>query len=155
MAIAAYGTAGAVAGARPEAYHTPMALPNPVRQAVLAAVIRRGDAYLLARRPAHKRHGGLWEFPGGKLEPGESWKEAAERELREELGVEVRTVGDPIFRRTDPGSPFEIVFVPVEIEGEPQPLEHDELRWVPLTGMRDLELAPTDHAFVDFLSSAS
>ena len=125
--------------------------PNPV----LAAVIRRGNACLLAKRPAHKRHGGLWEFPGGKLEPGESWKEAAERELREELGVEVVTVGDPLYRRADTGSSFEIVFVEVEIAGEPRPLEHDELRWVALTGMRDLELAPTDRAFVDFLSSPS
>ena len=130
-----------------------MVSENP--DSVLAAVIRRGNARLLAKRPAHKRHGGLWEFPGGKLEPGESWKDAAERELREELGVEVVTVGDPIFRRTDPGSAFEIVFVPVEIQGEPQPLEHDELRWVPLAEMRDLELAPTDRAFVDWLTSRS
>jgi 8-oxo-dGTP pyrophosphatase MutT (NUDIX family) len=56
---------------------------------VLAAVIRRQDRYLVCRRPAHKRHGGLWEFPGGKLEPGETLLEAARRELREELGAEV------------------------------------------------------------------
>ena len=122
---------------------------------MLAAVIERADAYLLAKRPLHKRHGGLWEFPVGKLDAGESWPEAAERELGEELGVRVESVGKPIFQRADPGSAFQIVFVEVEIEGEPQPLEHDELRWVLLTDMRDLELAPTDRAFVDFLSSAS
>lgn len=97
---------------------------------VLAAVIRRGDRYLLAKRPAHKRHGGLWEFPGGKLEPGEGWLEAARRELREELRVQVVRAGDPVFRRHDAASGFEIVFVPVEIEGEPEALEHEELRWV-------------------------
>lgn len=116
---------------------------------VLAAVIRRDGRYLLARRPAHKRHGGLWEFPGGKLEPGESWLEAARRELREELEVEVVVVGEPVFRRRDPGSPFEIVFVPVEIEGDPRAVEHQELRWVAADSLRALELAPTDRAFVD------
>ena len=124
---------------------------------VLAAVIRRGDRVLLALRPAHKRHGGLWEFPGGKLEPGEGWKEAAERELREELGVKVTTVGEPIYRRKDPESPFEIVFVEVEVEVEvePRPLEHDDLRWVTLPAAATLPLAPADRAFVDWLSSRS
>jgi mutator protein MutT len=97
---------------------------------VLAAVIRRGDHWLVCKRPSHKRHGGLWEFPGGKLEPGESWVEAAKRELLEELGVAVTSVGDPIASKCDPDSPFEIVFVPVRIEGEPQPIEHDEVRLI-------------------------
>src|SRR5690606_20769929 len=60
---------------------------------VLAAVIRRDGRWLVCRRPAHKRHGGLWEFPGGKLEPGESLLEAATRELEEELAVRVTGVG--------------------------------------------------------------
>lgn len=122
---------------------------------VLAAVIRRGDRYLLALRPAHKRHGGLWELPGGKLEPGEGWKEAAQRELREELGVVVTRVGAPLFRRADPSSSFEIVFLEVEIEGEPRALEHDGLRWVTPAEAAGLPLAPADRAFVDWLSSRS
>ena len=56
---------------------------------VIAAVIARGDRLLVCQRPPHKRHGGLWEFPGGKCEPGESDLEAARRELHEELGVEL------------------------------------------------------------------
>lgn len=108
---------------------------------------------LLALRPAQKRHGGLWEFPGGKLEPGEGWKEAAARELNEELGVEVTTVGEPIYRRKDPDSRFEIVFVEIGIAGEPRPLEHDDLRWVTLPAAATLPLAPADRAFVDWLSS--
>lgn len=114
---------------------------------VLAAVIRRGHRTLVARRPADKRHGGLWEFPGGKLEPGESWLDAARRELREELGVEVTAVGEPVFRRRDPASAFEIVFVEVEIEGEPEALEHEALRWMSVEHMMTLELAPADAAF--------
>jgi 8-oxo-dGTP diphosphatase len=117
--------------------------PSPV----LAAVIRRGDRYLLARRPRHKRHGGLWEFPGGKLERGESWLDTARRELREELGVGVTTAGAPVFRRRDPASSFEIVFVQVEITGEPECLEHEDLRWVGAAEMGEMELAPADSAF--------
>jgi 8-oxo-dGTP diphosphatase len=121
--------------------------PDDVLIPVLAAVIRRGDRYLLGRRPAHKRHGGLWEFPGGKLEPGESWLDAARRELREELGVGVTSAGEPLYRRRDPASSFEIVFVEVEMEGEARATEHDELRWVVVGELARLELAPADAAF--------
>lgn len=120
---------------------------------VLAAVIRREGRYLLGRRPAHKRHGGLWEFPGGKLEAGESWIDAAKRELREELGVSVTGAGAPVFRRRDPASPFEIVFVPVEIEGEPTALEHQEVRWVEPRALEVLQLAPVDAAFATELKA--
>jgi 8-oxo-dGTP diphosphatase len=116
---------------------------------VLAAVIRRGDRWLLCRRPAHKRHGGCWEFPGGKLLPGESLLDAARRELAEELGVGVHTVGDVVFARRDAGSPFVIEFVHVEIDGEPTALEHDDIRWVTTTEAGALPLAPVDRAFVD------
>ena len=115
---------------------------------VLAAVIRRGDRWLLCNRPAHKRHGGMWEFPGGKIEPGEDLLHAARRELSEELGVDVVAVGPVRFRSRDPGSAFVIEFVDTEISGEPSAGEHDEIRWVTLAGMRDLPLAPADDRFV-------
>jgi 8-oxo-dGTP diphosphatase len=140
------GGAGGLGGARGAGF--PMTgAPGDAAIPVLAAVIRRGDHYLLARRPAHKRHGGLWEFPGGKLEPGESWLDAARRELREELDVDVVAVGEPVHRRRDPGSPFQIVFVEVEMEGEARATEHDELRWVVVGELARLELAPADAAF--------
>ena len=56
---------------------------------VLAAVIWEGDSVLICQRPPHKRHGGLWEFPGGKVRPGESRLDAARRELWEELNLKV------------------------------------------------------------------
>ena len=118
---------------------------------VLAAVVRRENDFLVARRPAAKRHGGLWEFPGGKLHAGESWLDAARRELREELGLEVQSVGRVLYERQDPGSVFVISFVEAEAEGEPQPLEHEEVRWVALEDLDALDWAPADRAFVDHL----
>jgi 8-oxo-dGTP pyrophosphatase MutT (NUDIX family) len=96
---------------------------------VLAAVIERGGRYLVCQRPAHKRHGGLWEFPGGKLEAGESYLDAARREMSEELGVGVVSVDEPLASFTDPGSPCVIDFVPVVIDGDPQCLEHSAVKW--------------------------
>lgn len=114
---------------------------------VLAAVIRSGGRLLVGRRPRTKRHGGLWEFPGGKLLEGESRAQAAERELREELGVRLVRLGRTLHSRRDPGSPFLIHFVEAEIEGEPVAREHEELRWVPPAELEALDLAPADAAF--------
>jgi 8-oxo-dGTP pyrophosphatase MutT (NUDIX family) len=116
---------------------------------VIAAVVSDGDRLLLCQRPPHKRHGGLWEFPGGKCEPGESDLEAARRELREELGVEVLAVGPAELAVIDPGSPFEIVFVPVTIAGTPVCREHTALVWKPLAEVPSLSLAPSDRRFVE------
>jgi len=118
---------------------------------VLAAVCRRDTRYLIAQRPAHKRHGGLWEFPGGKFEPNESPFQAAHRELAEELGVNVREVGECLFEARDDGSPFVIEFYPVRYDGEPTALEHADLRWATLAEMAGLPLAPSDARLVDYL----
>jgi 8-oxo-dGTP diphosphatase len=114
---------------------------------VLAAVIHQEDRYLVCRRPLHKRHGGYWEFPGGKLELGESLLEAAHRELSEELGVEVLSIGEVLFSCQDPGSRFLIEFAEVQICGVPEAREHDEIRWLTASELRALKLAPSDHAF--------
>ena len=57
---------------------------------VVAGFLKKGDKFLLVRRPLNKKRGGLWEFPGGKVEDGETLKEAIERELKEELGIETK-----------------------------------------------------------------
>jgi mutator protein MutT len=118
---------------------------------VVAAVIERNGRYLACRRPPHKRHGGLWEFPGGKLEDGESFFDAALRELSEELAVEVTAVLSPVFSVADPGSGFVIDFVPTEILGEPTCVEHSELRWVTPRELDHLDLAPSDRQFANSL----
>lgn len=115
---------------------------------VVAAVIQRDERYLVGRRPIAKRHGGLWEFPGGKIEEGESWREGAARELHEELGVGLRSLGATVFERQDPGSPYLIRFIEVAIEGNPVALEHSEVGWFTLDELRGMPLAPSDAAFV-------
>src|SRR5690606_25758578 len=122
--------------------------PPPIR--VLAAVIRRDGRYLICRRPAHKRHGGLWELPGGKLDPGESLLDAARREMWEELALEATAVGRALAAIRDPGSPFLIEFVEVEIAdgAMPEALEHEEVRWVAPVDLGVMDLAPSDRAFV-------
>ena len=116
---------------------------------MLAAVIERQGTVLICRRPAQKRHGGLWEFPGGKIEASETLAEAAHRELEEELAVRVVSVGEVLCAVRDPGSRFVIEFVAVEISGEPMAREHDEIRWVPPADLFTLALAPSDARFRD------
>jgi mutator protein MutT len=116
---------------------------------VVAAVVERQGLLLLCRRPAGKRHAGRWEFPGGKLLPGEAVPEALRRELSEELGVEVIEVGERLLAVPDPGSAFLVEFYPVKIAGEPVALEHDGLAWVRPEDLLELDLAPSDRSFAE------
>ena len=116
---------------------------------VVAAVARRGDRVLLCRRPAAKRHGGLWEFPGGKLLDGETLGEAVRREMAEELSLEVTALGRYLGRHADPGAAFVIHFVEVQVSGEPVSVEHELVAWAPESSLLDYELAPGDRAFVE------
>lgn len=127
---------------------SPTAPHGKRRPEVVAAVIRRHDGYLLGRRPAHKRHGGLWEFPGGKIHAGEDDLQAARRELAEELDLAVTSVGRVLFVAIDPGAAFEIRFVEVSVEGDPTALEHTEIRWARTDELRAMDLAPADAHFV-------
>lgn len=119
---------------------------------VVAAVVQRQGAYLVCQRPLHKRHGGLWEFPGGKLEPGETMLEAAHRELAEELGLSVTGIGTVRLKVQDPGSEFSINFVDVEATGTPVPVEHTNVEWLSVTKLLELPLAPSDRQFVEHLT---
>ncbi len=133
----------------------PMDVPSEVPPngviPVVATVIRRGHHLLVGRRPLDKRHGGLWEFPGGKLEPGEDWAAGAARELLEELGLALVRAGDLVFAARDPTSPYRIVFMEVEVRGTIEPHEHIEIGWFTPSELAEMPLAPTDAAFVESL----
>jgi 8-oxo-dGTP diphosphatase len=116
---------------------------------VAAAVIRKGGCVLLCQRPVEKRHGGLWEFPGGKVGDGETLIAALCRELREELLVDVISTGTTLLVERDKGSPFEIHFISTAIAGEPSAQEHDRIEWVPIDACARYPLAPADRKFVE------
>ena len=122
---------------------------------VVAAVVARNGELLVCQRPPYKRHGGLWEFPGGKREHGESDADALRRELREELSVDADEIGQEALAIHDEGSPFLVVFVPVRVTGEPVAHEHVALRWGSPDALASLPLAPSDRKFVEFLLSSS
>ena len=116
---------------------------------VVAAVIRREGRYLVCRRPSHKRHGGMWEFPGGKVHAGETLGEAVARELDEELSLRAETVAPaPVFEARDPGSPFLILFLETVAGGEPVSHEHEAVGWMSPEELTVLPLAPSDERFV-------
>ena len=99
---------------------------------VAAALIWRGDKFMICRRPAHKSNALLWEFVGGKAEAGESPEEALIRECREELDVKVK-VGDIFYEvdHTYPDITIHLTLFNAEItEGEPKMLEHADIKWI-------------------------
>ena len=121
-------------------------MSTPATTRVLAALIVRDGRWLLGLRPHGKRHAGWWEFPGGKVEPGESDADALARELREELDLTLVSLGAERFVQRDGESPFEITFVEVEVTGTPRALEHAALAWVAAEEFARHPLAPSDLA---------
>ncbi len=112
---------------------------------VVAAFIKRGSQILLARRPEGKLRGGLWEFPGGKLEEGEVPEEALKRELAEELGVSAEIgplLGEVVY--TYPEVTIRLLCYETKILGEPRPLEGQTLSWFSPEEIASLPLAPAD-----------
>jgi 8-oxo-dGTP pyrophosphatase MutT (NUDIX family) len=121
--------------------------PSPLIR-VVAAVIHRDGKYLICQRPAHKRHGLLWEFPGGKCEPEESDVDALRRELKEELDVQLESAGGVLFSSHDDGSPFLVVFLTATIAGDIRCSEHAAFAWHTPSQLASMALAPSDSRFV-------
>lgn len=124
------------------------------RIVVTAAVIERDDAFLVTRRVKGVHLEGLWEFPGGKCEPGESRIACIKREILEELGTGVR-VGPEIFavEHTYPERIVELHFFACELTGRAEPLLGQELLWVHRADLRTLEFPPADAELIEVLSS--
>ncbi len=99
---------------------------------VVAALIRNNDRFLICQRPVNKKRAFLWEFPGGKVEEGESYEEALARECLEELGILIGV--ETVFMTVTHSYPdIQIrltVFNAVILRGEPVALEHQKIRWI-------------------------
>ena len=125
---------------------------------VVAAVIRDHEGrILLTRRPKGRHMAGLWEFPGGKVLAGEAPERALERELEEELGVEVE-VGEAITFATheEPGLRILLLFYAAEIEvGEPHAREGQQIAWVAPSELSAYPTPPADERLVRQLAGQS
>jgi 8-oxo-dGTP diphosphatase len=123
-----------------------VATPQPVP--VVCALIERAGRVLLARRPAHKHLPLNWEFPGGKVEPGEDPAAALVREIREELGCAVvLTRALPRFTHDYGAVVIEMIPYVCTLAADsaaPHPHEHVALAWVRPEELRDHDLAPAD-----------
>src|SRR5690606_11050474 len=106
---------------------------------VAAAVVTRGDKYLVCQRPWHKHHGGLWECPGGKVEGVESLTDAITRELREELSLDSVSFGRTLFTAREAGSRFRVHFIETDISGELVLHEHIDVLFCAIEEMRELD----------------
>lgn len=113
---------------------------------VVAALIWKDGRFMICQRPAHKARGLLWEFVGGKTEPGESLETALVRECREELDVTV-SVGD-IFTQVIHEYPDILIrltlFHCTIPEGEPKLLEHNDLKWILPEEIPNFDFCPAD-----------
>lgn len=113
---------------------------------VVAAMIVRDGRFLLCRRPLSKARGGQWEFPGGKVEAGETKFEAIVRELREELNITVEPQAECANALYDyPDLTVSLTLIWAKIaEGEPELLEHLDAKWVTVQQAAAMELCPAD-----------
>jgi 8-oxo-dGTP diphosphatase len=125
---------------------------DPAPVGVVGAAIVRGGRVLTARRTAPPEAAGRWEFPGGKVEPGESPEAALVREIREELGCAVEVTGwlpgeVPIGER----HVLTVALAVLAQGAAPDPREHDELRWLTAAELDDVDWLEPDRPFLPHL----
>ena len=126
---------------------------NKKRIVVVGAVITDRDRAFCARRSEEMSLPGMWEFPGGKIEKGETPRQALERELDEELLIDVE-IGDEV-TTTEYEYDFGIVSLTTFYchlgKGTPRVTEHAEIRWMPVADLHELEWAPADRPAVQLV----
>lgn len=117
---------------------------------VVAALIWRNGKFLVCQRPANKKRALLWEFVGGKVEPGESPQRALVRECREELNINVE-VGSVFCEvtHTYPDVTVHLTLFNASTAEEPQMLEHNDLRWITPAQIDDLTFCPADEEILE------
>ena len=120
---------------------------------VVAALIWDGDRFMACQRPAHKARGLLWEFVGGKVDPGETKEQALIRECREELNVTV-SVGEVFMEVVHeyPDLTVELTLFNASIaEGSPEKLEHNDIRWITVEEIDQYAFCPADQEILERL----
>ena len=123
---------------------------------VTAAILWRDDRVLLTRRAAGEKLAGKWEFPGGKLESGETPEECLRRELREELGIETRIrgfLGESIYEYGHVAIRL-IAYETEYLAGDFKLTVHDDMKWVAVDDLLKQDLAPADVPLVKHIQEA-
>ena len=121
---------------------------------VVAALIWKGDRFMICRRPANKARALLWEFVGGKVEPGETKEEALIRECREELDITL-SVGDEFMSVTHeyPDITVHLTLFNATIKaGEPKLIEHSDLKWITPAEIPNYDFCPADEEILKKLT---
>ena len=125
---------------------------QPLLLVVACALVDVDRRVLIAQRPPGKAMAGLWEFPGGKVEPGETPEAALIRELEEELGVSTQTAClAPVSFASHSYENFHLLmplYACRKWQGQPQPKEHTALKWVRPNSLRDYPMPPADEPLI-------
>lgn len=121
-------------------------------QRVVGAALVRDGRVLAARRTRPAEAAGRWELPGGKVEPGESADAALVREVAEELGVTIE-ISRWLAGSAPIGTAYELtVALATVVDGEPEPVEHDRVRWLSAAELDDVDWLEPDRPFLDELA---
>ena len=124
---------------------------------VVAALIWDRDKFMICQRPAHKARGMLWEFVGGKVEPGETKEQALVRECREELAVTL-TVGEVFMDVVHEYPDINVhltLFNAAIAEGTPQKLEHNDIQWITPAEIPGYDFCPADEEILKRIIEAT
>jgi 8-oxo-dGTP diphosphatase len=130
-------------------------LELPHKKIGVAVICNQSGQILIAKRKAGGTMGGLWEFPGGKIEPGETVAECIVREIQEELAIEI-TVGEHLISIEHTYPTFQITLIVhhcQHISGIPQPIESDEICWVGVKDLNNYQFPAANLAIIEAIQS--
>ena len=122
---------------------------------VVAALIWDKDKFMICQRPAHKARGLLWEFVGGKVEPGETKEQALIRECQEELAITL-SVGDVFMDVVHEYPDINVhltLFTAAIVDGVPQKLEHNDIQWITPAEIPNYDFCPADEGILKKIES--